>query len=109
MDFLQGAPASNECSNSRNHGKAKNFLERRTMRSIWMSACFICPISIVLRTKLLSHDLNVFCCVRLPSRDTKLMLKMATFLKTAVQIIGIRNGFKGDFDNVTFVWSYNTL
>ena len=41
-------------------------------------------ISIVLRTKLLSHDLNAFWCVRLPSRDTKSMLNVATFLKTAV-------------------------
>ena len=30
----------------------------------------------VLRTKLLSHDLNAFWCVRLPSRDAKSMLNV---------------------------------
>ena len=39
---------------------------------------------IVLSTKLLSHDLNAFWCVRLPSRDAKSMLNVATFFKTAV-------------------------
>ena len=66
--------ASKECSNSGNYDKANDFLEGRTVRSIWMSTCFICSISIVLRTKLLSHDLNAFFCVGLPSRDAKSML-----------------------------------
>ena len=41
-------------------------------------------ISIVLHTKLLSHDLNTFWCVRLPSRDGKSMLNVDTLLKTAI-------------------------
>ena len=47
-----------------------------------------CPFfSIVLRSKLLSHDLNAtWWCVRLPSRDAKSMLNVATFLKTAVHM-----------------------
>ena len=43
------------------------------------------PISIVLRTRLLSHDLNTFWCVRLSSRDAKSVLNVATFLKMALQ------------------------
>ena len=42
---------------------------------------FVPSVSIVLRTKLLSHDLNAFWCVRLPSRDAKSMLNVATSLK----------------------------
>ena len=42
---------------------------------------FFDPPGIVLRTKLLSHDLNAFCRVRLLSRDAKSMLNVATFLK----------------------------
>ena len=41
-------------------------------------------MSIVLCTKLLSHDLNPFWCVRLPSCDAKSMLNVAPFLRTAV-------------------------
>ena len=48
---------------------------------------FVRSISIVLLTKLLSHDLNAFWCVRLSSRDAKSMLNVATFLKTAVFIL----------------------
>ena len=47
-------------------------------------AVFVRSISTVLRTKLLSHDLNAFWCVRLPSHDAKSMLNVTTFLKTAV-------------------------
>ena len=47
-------------------------------------AVFVRSISIVLHMKLLSHDLNAIWCVRLPSRDAKSMLNVATFLKTAV-------------------------
>ena len=47
---------------------------------------FVRSISIVLSMKLLSHDLNAFWCVRLPSRDAKSMLNVVTFLKTAVVI-----------------------
>ena len=49
-------------------------------------AVFARYISIVSRTKFLSHDLNVFWCVRLPSRDPKSMLNVATFLKMAVRL-----------------------
>ena len=80
--FLLKITASNECSNSGNHNKGNNFLERRTVHSIWMSTCLIC--SIVLHTKLLSHDLDAFCCVRLLSHDAKSVLNVATFLKMAV-------------------------
>ena len=59
------------------------------MRSISVSKFFVRSISIVLCTKLLSHDLNAFWCVRLPSRDAKSMLNVATFLKTAVIMVGI--------------------
>ena len=59
---------------------ANDFLERRSVRSIWLRNFFIRSISIVLRTKFLSHDLNAFWCVPLPSRDAKTMLNVATFL-----------------------------
>ena len=57
----------------------------KNLCSIWMSTCFISSVSIVLRKKLLSHDLNAFCCVRLPSRDAKPMLNVIIFPKMAVQ------------------------
>ena len=47
-------------------------------------AVFVHFISIVLRTKLLSYDINAFWCVRLPSRDAESMLNVATFLKTVI-------------------------
>ena len=59
------------------------------MRSISVSKFFVRSVSIGLRTKLLSHDLNAFWCVRLPSRDAKSMLNVATFLKTVVIMVGI--------------------
>ena len=43
--------------------------------------------------KLLSHDLNAFWCVRLPSRDAKSMLNVATILKTAAAET-LNNNFK---------------
>ena len=52
--------------------------------SIWLSLFFHCSVSIVLRTKLPSHDPNAFWFVRLPSRDAKSMLNVAPFLKTTV-------------------------
>ena len=60
---------------------------------------FVRSISIVLRTTLLSHDLNEFWCVPLPSRDAKSMLNVATFLKTAVPKtlqFGTNNTFSED-------------
>ena len=54
-----------------------DFLQRRSVRSIWLSKSFAHSIAIILRTKLLSHDLNAFWCVRLTSRDV---------MKTAVRV-----------------------
>ena len=53
--------------------------------------CFIRSISVVLHTKLQSHDLNAFWCARLWSRDAKSMLNVATFLKMGVQDISDSN------------------
>ena len=64
---------------------------------------FVRSISIVLRTKLLSHDINVIWCVRLPSRDARSMLNVATFLKTAV--ISTHCWFQGSsFKGVSIVF-----
>ena len=54
-----------------------DFLQRRSIHSIWLSKFFAHSIAIILRTKLLSHDLNAFWCVRLTSRDV---------MKTAVRV-----------------------
>ena len=59
------------------------FRMKKSMLDLAVEA-FYRSISIVLRTKLLSHYLNTFWCVRLPSDDAKSMLNVATFLKTAV-------------------------
>ena len=84
MDILAEMTASKECSNSGNHDKANDFLERTTMCSISISTCFICSICIVLVRNYCHINLNAFCCARLQSRDAKSMLNVATFLKTAV-------------------------
>ena len=47
-------------------------------------AVFALYISIVSRTKFLSHDLNAFWCVRLPSRDAKSMLNVANLVPRVV-------------------------
>ena len=65
---------------------SQRVLERRSVHSICLSRFFVRSISIVLCTKLLSHDLNAFWCVRSPSCDAKSMLNVATFLKTAAEM-----------------------
>ena len=70
--FHRKNSASNECSDLLNHDNANDqndIVERRALRSIWLTHCFIGSISTVLRTKVLSHDLNSFWCVWSPSCD----------------------------------------
>ena len=82
--------------------KISDFLERRSVHSIWLAKFFVRSISIVWHTKLLSHDLNAFWCVRLPSCDAKSMLNVATFLKMAV--LCISRELKFTFGTYTFVY-----
>ena len=57
-------------------------IRMKKSHSIWLSPCFHHSISIVLLTKLPSYDLNAIWCARLPSRDAKSIVNMATFFKT---------------------------
>ena len=49
------------------HDKANEFVEQGSLSSIQLSPYFLCSISIVSQTKLLSNHLNAFCKINFES------------------------------------------
>ena len=90
MDFLtEENIASNKCPNSWTRDKANEFLEQRRVIRSGCPCAFSMSSSIVLLTKLPSHNLDALWCVLLPSHDGKSMLNLVTFLQTAVPCFSI--------------------
>ena len=77
IDFLAGEQRS-ELMLKLMKSRHSQRLSRTKKRTFDLAVdVFVRSVSIILRTKLLSHDLNAFWCVQLPSRDAKSILNVA--------------------------------